>query len=415
MRFERVGRLIDELKESELKQMDCFWKCVSVDEGENVYSKQSSAFRVSCLDCLDRTNVVQSAFARYMLGVQLERLGVRLGSVKGERDEAFDFAFNDSWANNGDMISQIYAGTRALKGDFTRTGKRNLIGMMNDATNSVYRMVQGAVTDFFKQTVVDFQYGYSSLATLERYNDNLAAPDPSQSNRLARARMHAIETTAREVITKEEKLLAGWTLFSPIEPNRIETPKLEEKVVLLTNKALYSCGYDFTAEKVAEFSKIKLGDIIGIKRGVYILSPNEGYNPENHWGLVVSYVNEERRLNTASMRSKPNDDALSPGAVNFVAFRAVVDDATVAALQGLDGSIKAAPQFAAAQYRSKQAQSGTSSLTSHDVVDAIVADVVEQCTNAGSCDEDDVESFVKEETIQRYVAVLTRTVSAQVH
>jgi hypothetical protein len=73
---------------------------------------------------LDRTNVVQSAFARHMLGVQLERLGVAVPSLRGERDEAFDFAFNDSWANNGDMVSQIYAGTRALKGDFTRTGKR---------------------------------------------------------------------------------------------------------------------------------------------------------------------------------------------------------------------------------------------------------------------------------------------------
>jgi hypothetical protein len=403
MRFERVNRLIDDLKDNELKDMNCFWKCVRAGEMDAVYSRQTGAFRVSCLDCLDRTNVVQSAFARYMLIVQLERIGVHLGSTKEERDELFDFAFNDSWANNGDMISQIYAGTRALKGDFTRTGKRNLMGMMNDATNSVYRMVQGAITDFFKQTVIDFQYGYSTLATLERYNDNLQAPDPSQVNRLSRARADAVDTCAREIIARDETLLAGWTLFSPIELNRIESPKLEEKVVLITNKALYSCGYDFTSHKLAEFSKVLLGDVVGLKRGVYFISPNEAYHPENHWGLVVSYINEERRLNTASIRSKPDvrHTDVSPGAVSFVAFRAVVDEATVTALQGAraDETIKAAPAFLE---RLRNQQSGAA-LTSHDVIDAIVDILVRQCQAAGSFDADDEQganAFVKEETIQ---------------
>ena len=130
MKFENVGKLLDELKEGELREMDCFWKSVGGPySAETIFSRQTSAFRISCLDCLDRTNVVQSAFGRYMLGVQLQRLGIQRPDV---RDEDFDFAFNDSWANNGDMVSQIYAGTRALKGDFTRTGKRNLMGMMSE-------------------------------------------------------------------------------------------------------------------------------------------------------------------------------------------------------------------------------------------------------------------------------------------
>lgn len=432
MRFERVSKLIDQLKDVEMKDMDCFWKCMSSSGSETVYSRQSGAFRVSCLDCLDRTNVVQSAFARHVLGVQLERLGVRVVREKDERDEAFEFAFNDSWANNGDMISQIYAGTKALKGDFTRTGKRNLMGMMNDATNSVYRMVRGAVSDFFKQTVIDFQYGYATLATLEKYNANLAAPDPSETNRLARVRASAIDACARNVVANDEKVLAGWTLFSPIEPNHIETPKLEEKVVLLTSKALYSCGYDFTSEKLAEYSRILLGDIVGIKRGLYILSPHEGYHPDNHWGLIVSYINEERRLNTASMRSLPSAAALSPGATNFIAFRAVVNDASSAtanleassrfldsaerclrlqskesARKGLSSKlgVKQSVDFNEAKlkdgHRSRSA-TGAGLPTSHSIIDLIVESIVDQCILAGACDDDN-EEFLKEETIQRCV------------
>lgn len=138
MKFENVRKLLDEVKDDVMEEMDCFWSSVTTTEyqGQQVnqrstFARQRGAFRVSCLDCLDRTNVVQSAFARHMLLVQLQRLGFDIPSAKGEKDEAFDFAFNDSWANNGDMVSQIYAGTRALKGDFTRTGKRNLIGMMS--------------------------------------------------------------------------------------------------------------------------------------------------------------------------------------------------------------------------------------------------------------------------------------------
>lgn len=43
-----------------------------------------------------------------------------------------DVAFNILWADNGDAISREYAGTSALKGDFTRTGKRDWRGAMNE-------------------------------------------------------------------------------------------------------------------------------------------------------------------------------------------------------------------------------------------------------------------------------------------
>lgn len=83
-------------------------------------SQQKGVFRVNCIDCLDRTNVVQSAFAREVLNSQLEALAL-LNPSEGGRSEA-EVVFNDRehfcwlkgsngltvsvWANNGDAVSR---------------------------------------------------------------------------------------------------------------------------------------------------------------------------------------------------------------------------------------------------------------------------------------------------------------------
>lgn len=277
-------------------------------------------------------------------------------------------------------------------------------------------MVRGAVSDFFKQTVIDFQYGYASLATLERYNDSLAVADPSESMRLARVRAHAIESCTREAIRTDENLLAAWTLLSPIDVNRIESPRMEEKVVLLTTKAFYSCGYDFTAEKLVEVSRIKYGDILGIRRGLYILSPHEGYNPDNYWGLVISYIHEERRLNTSSMRNLSKTDAVSAPS-QFIAFRAVVDNVSSAKPSLEEGSrfvkMDDKKDKLSQKQRLRRPQSFHSpdvalsldtfsqASTSHEIIDKIVEDLFEQCITAGACADEDRSSFIQETTIQR--------------
>jgi len=81
-------------------------------------SRQKGVFRVNCIDGLDRTNVVESAFARHVLNRQLG--AVALLNPSEEKRTEVDIVFNDVWANNGDAISRAYAGTSALKGDFTR-------------------------------------------------------------------------------------------------------------------------------------------------------------------------------------------------------------------------------------------------------------------------------------------------------
>ncbi len=53
MKFENVALLIDEMQD-EISKMNYCWV-----DNEGLISKQNGVFRVNCIDCLDRTNLVQ--------------------------------------------------------------------------------------------------------------------------------------------------------------------------------------------------------------------------------------------------------------------------------------------------------------------------------------------------------------------
>lgn len=77
------------------------------------------------------------------------------------------------WAENGDALSKIYAGTGAINTSYTRTGKRTLagesrvvfefplrnpelaIGVLSDATKSVSRAYINNFQDKGKQVAID--------------------------------------------------------------------------------------------------------------------------------------------------------------------------------------------------------------------------------------------------------------------
>ncbi|SPO23562.1 related to SAC1 - Phosphatidylinositol phosphate phosphatase [Ustilago trichophora] len=83
MKFENVAKLIGQMEQT-LGEMEYYHQRTD-DTGNGdrveVLSRQTGVFRVSCLDCLDRTNVVQSAFARHVLTGQLAKLGIKVGSA----------------------------------------------------------------------------------------------------------------------------------------------------------------------------------------------------------------------------------------------------------------------------------------------------------------------------------------------
>ncbi|KAJ7582942.1 SacI homology domain-containing protein [Mycena floridula] len=299
MKYENISKLI-ELMERIFEHQGYLW----ISDGI-IMSRQKGVFRVNCIDCLDRTNVVQSAFSRYVLNEQLSALALHAPSA--EARSTIDVIFNDLWANNGDAISRAYSGTSALKGDFTRTGKRDLTGMLNDGVNSLARMYSSTFSDWFCQAVIDFMLGNRSLAVFSEFLLKLQSSDPRDLIRLSKIRQEAIATSVERVLTEGERLLGGWTLFSPEELNVKMADKFEEKILLLTARALYIISFDYTLEKVKLYTRVPLGDIVEIAKGPYILSPLEeaSRDPMQNAGFVISWLNNNQitRVTSYSVRN----------------------------------------------------------------------------------------------------------------
>lgn len=116
---------------------------------------------------LDRTNFVQDILSKTMLEQYLSlirREWISMGSLWSYHREL--------WAENGDALSRIYAGTGALNTSYTRSGKRTLAGkdpfiliyhleltsitgVLSDATKSVSRAYINNFQDKGKQIAID--------------------------------------------------------------------------------------------------------------------------------------------------------------------------------------------------------------------------------------------------------------------
>ncbi|KAJ8686238.1 hypothetical protein QAD02_022032 [Eretmocerus hayati] len=162
MHFENVSILVAALAPI-LSEMGYCWH-----DKQGPICTQKGVFRVNCIDCLDRTNVVQTALGKAMMEMQFSKLG--LIPPGGALPTNIRQTFQSLWANNGDTISKQYAGTNALKGDYTRTGERKFTGLMKDGMNSANRYIRQHFLDDIRQATIDVLLGYP--INLEQLNDD---------------------------------------------------------------------------------------------------------------------------------------------------------------------------------------------------------------------------------------------------
>ncbi|KAB8290701.1 hypothetical protein EYC80_008341 [Monilinia laxa] len=295
MKFENVSLLMEILG----KKLDSFSDTLEIDG--KLISKQNGVLRTNCMDCLDRTNVVQSAVAKRALELQLKDEGLDI-SLQADQTQQW---FNTLWADNGDAISKQYASTAALKGDFTRTRKRDYKGALTDMGLSISRFYSGIVNDYFSQAAIDFLLGNVSYLVFEDFEANMMSGDPGVS--MQKMRQQAIDVSQKLVVEDDsEEFIGGWTFLTPQVPNIIKSSPFEEAVLLLTDAALYMCYFDWNIEKVSSFVRVGLDQVVGIKFGTYVTSTlSQAQSDEKrNVGLVISYKagsNDIIRVNTRSM------------------------------------------------------------------------------------------------------------------
>ncbi|TCD69866.1 inositol polyphosphate 5-phosphatase [Steccherinum ochraceum] len=151
--FRRIESVVDSMDKAGFTMADAS-SCETI-------TQQKGVFRTNCLDCLDRTNFIQDIISRVMLEQYLtliRREWLHSGTLWSYHREL--------WAENGDALSRIYAGTGALNTSFTRSGKRTLAGVLSDATKSVSRAYINNFQDKAKQVAIDMFLG--NLSTQEQ-------------------------------------------------------------------------------------------------------------------------------------------------------------------------------------------------------------------------------------------------------
>ncbi|KAK1232062.1 Phosphoinositide phosphatase sac1, partial [Marasmius sp. AFHP31] len=155
MRWDRISVLVDKV-EDDIRKYGYFH--LGGDQSSPVRLQQG-VVRTNCMDNLDRTNVVQAALAKEALMKQLRDAGV-LPDDKGVDDyETLSKDFREIWADHADNISKAYAGSGALKSDFTRTNKRTQKGLLEDGVKSVLRYLKNNHFDGARQDAFDLVTG----------------------------------------------------------------------------------------------------------------------------------------------------------------------------------------------------------------------------------------------------------------
>lgn len=148
--------VLEKLYQNELAQYTerfSFFHSTGSSSNEPV-SVQLGVIRVNCLDCLDRTNAMQTFIGLQMLKSMFQSDSQpgspnNLNSLRIKEADKIIARLSDIyenlWAYNGDQLSMIYTGTGALDG-------KNLL---KDGTLSVARTIQNNLLDGNKQEAMD--------------------------------------------------------------------------------------------------------------------------------------------------------------------------------------------------------------------------------------------------------------------
>ncbi|XP_052900449.1 phosphatidylinositide phosphatase SAC2 isoform X2 [Anopheles moucheti] len=263
MRFENVSSLIESLA-PEAGAMGFHWR-----DNNGPICNQKGVFRVNCMDCLDRTNVVQTAIGKAVLESQLVKLG--LAMPYSQLPDALKAPFMVLWANNGDVISRQYAGTNALKGDYTRTGERKISGIMKDGMNSANRYYLARFKDTYRQATIDMMLGNNvspeSVSALG--GSQTAATDETDALEGAEHARLLVEDCRRLLLGTAQLPVGAWGLIDA-DPSTGDPSETEvDTILILTDDCYIVAEYDSHLDKIVRFENVPLENITLLELGLF--------------------------------------------------------------------------------------------------------------------------------------------------
>ncbi|TKR96464.1 hypothetical protein L596_010475 [Steinernema carpocapsae] len=249
LRFQKVSELMNAL-DDQFNKIGFCW----IDKSDQMVLMQKGIIRTNCVDCLDRTNVVQSAISQTICMRQARKLG--LMGPQNEEPEVLVKTLQTIWADHGDSISRQYAGTAALKGDVTRSGQRKLVGIMRDGYNSASRYYLSHMRDAQRQIAIDsLLLGRSDVKEEDEEEEDI----DEESANIGRL----VHETVHFVLPENEVLVGGWALVDGAnQGDQIDT------VVLLTRTHLYVAIYDDCSEKLVDLKTISFAQLQDIQLGL---------------------------------------------------------------------------------------------------------------------------------------------------
>jgi hypothetical protein len=142
---------IDDAEPGDANIVEDVQKCINQPDKAEVTSSQNTVIRTNCLDCNERTNIVQLEISKRMLIKQLI-----MHEVSKDADvlpPIINGMLSDLWESSGNKLSRLYVGT-----NLRAYGYRWLD--IAECTKRLKRFYINNFKDGYYQDCIDFVAGY---------------------------------------------------------------------------------------------------------------------------------------------------------------------------------------------------------------------------------------------------------------
>ncbi|CAD8073350.1 unnamed protein product [Paramecium sonneborni] len=152
-----LNKLVDEI--SPILEQYGYYQIAN--QNTKLISVQKGVFRVNCMSCIDRTNVVQYLISKFIMEEIIEDSGL---------DESIEYIHKKIWINSGNLQSRLYAGTNSLKNDYIKVGKQTKYGILQNAVISTQRYFLNHFNDYHIQNCIDLTFGLWDMNNTRFHN-----------------------------------------------------------------------------------------------------------------------------------------------------------------------------------------------------------------------------------------------------